>query len=327
MMERMRIIHSLLHSKKYPTLKYLAESCEVKTRTIRRDFIMIHDRMGAEVVWNQEKGGYEYNGEVAPLCEILLTEEELQGMMVAAQALQGAQFGTWGLQMSRAMEKISDLLPPDLALSLTSWEDAITFHSIGEQKFDAQLFNKVIDAIIHRKQLLLTYATPNQEPGERIIEPYWMAFINREWNLFAFCYKRGKIVCFVPLRQIAVVETGKTFVRPADFRIDDQLEGTFGVYRGDVLQDVVVRFKPKAAHETRERHWPDGHELKTLPDGSVDLCMKLWHLQDIHDFLLRMGGRVIPVQPPELVQMYVSTSRRMHEEGLEMLEQGGLVAN
>ncbi len=321
MLERMRTIHYRLYSKEFPSLEALALECEIDTRTIERDFQMMRVRMNTKIVWNRKHRGYQYEGEVAMFPDVLMTEGELVGLAIAVSAFQGRLFAGLGDTLAELFDKIAGGLPKNILINLSAWEQAVSFHYIGEPKFDAGMFQQVIAAIAQRTQLQMTYATPNEAPADRIFDPLAMAFINREWILFAYCHKRKMVRCFVPPRMSAVEKTGKTFVRPAGFSIQEELKHTFGPYKSDVLYDVVLRFKKNAAHETREREWPKGHTLVTLPDGQVDLHMKLSHLQDILTFILGMGRKVVPIEPKELREMHAKETYEMWEDVMQVCEE------
>ena len=94
-----------------------------------------------------------------------------------------------------------------------------------------------------RRQLELTYRKPGQQqPEQRIVDPYHLANINGEWFLFAFDHLRKDIRTFVPARINAIKPTGKTFERPQKFSLEKRLRDSFGVHSGQGEFDVVIRF-------------------------------------------------------------------------------------
>ena len=317
MLERMQQIHTEIYEKKYPSAAKLARDFKVCSRTVRRDIEMMVERMNLPIKYSYKQHGYFFDGEVSPFPDIFLSEAELISLIIAGNSLQSNLFAGMGQQVLSLFDKLADGLPDRIWMNLADWQTAISFHYIGEPKFKPEIFHGVVAAIAKKQQIRILYETPNCLPGERVIEPYKFAFINGEWVCFAFDYKNNELRRFVPQRMHSVAETGKTFERPKDFRVEDFLDDAFGPYCSDVLYDVTVKLNKKIAHEGRERSWPRSHRLEPQPDGSVLLHMKLTHMHDIHCFLMRFSGEAVPLQPAELCKLYDDSIAKMHASRLE----------
>lgn len=72
------------------------------------------------------------------------------------------------------------------------------------------------------------------EEADREVDPCHMAKVDGDFYLVAFCHRRGCLRMFAPARIRAAEPTGATFDPPADFRIEDDLAGSFAVLRGGV---------------------------------------------------------------------------------------------
>lgn len=313
MLERFKAIHVEIYNRNYPNSPSLAKRFGVDEKTIDRDIEMMRDRMNLPIETDRKKNGYYYDGAVAAFPDVLLTEAEMISMMFATNVLRSTAFAKMGEGSLQMFNKLTGALPESICVSLSIWEEAVSFHYFGEPKFDPDAFHAILEAIANRRKLKMTYETPNEVPAERTMDPLGFAFINFEWVLFSFDYKHHMIRRFVPQRMSDVRETGETFERPADFRVADYLKDTFGVYSSEDLYDVVIQFDKRKAHETRERHWPAGHRLETLPNGNVNMHLKLSHLHDIYEWILKAGGDVFPLQPPEFCNMFRAASKKMEE--------------
>jgi hypothetical protein len=64
-----------------------------------------------------------------------------------------------------------------------------------------------------------------------------------------YCHYRRSVLMFAMQRVKSVRETGETFDRPADFRLDEYLAGSFRALRGEGDYDVVLRFSPSKIPE------------------------------------------------------------------------------
>jgi predicted DNA-binding transcriptional regulator YafY len=94
-----------------------------------------------------------------------------------------------------------------------------------------------------------------------------------------------------------------------DFRA--YTERAFGVYQGPEYH-VVIEFGAEVAHLAHERDWHKKKRLVDLPDGRVRLAMDTAGLPEIASWLAGFGGKVVPIEPPELVALV----RGIHERGL-----------
>ena len=304
MIERQQAIHFALFAKTYPTSEELAVELEVDEKTIRRYIEMMISRMNLPIAHCHTRKGWHYTKEVALFPSVLITEEEIISMVIAVNALKSSMFAGIGRHLVMMFDKITKGLPKQMREIIAQWEDAVTFHYIGEPKFDPEIFRTMINAIAKRRQVRMHYATPNKKSGNRDFDPYAMAYVVRQWVCFGHDHKENELRRFIPPRMRKVEVTGETFERPAGFKVSDQLEDTVGVYNGDKLQDVVLRYTKEVAHEPYECHWPRFHKILKNTDGTVDLHLRITHLHDVHEIVMSHGGDIVPLHPPELVEMF-----------------------
>lgn len=320
MIERQQAIHFALFAKTYPTSEELAEELEVDEKTVRRYIDMMITRMNLPIDWCYKEKGWYYTKEVALFPSVLITEEELISMIIAVNALKSSMFVGIGRHLIMLFDKIIKGLPKEMQKIIAQWEDAVTFHYVGEPKFNPETFHTMINAIATRSQVTMHYATPNKKSGDRDFNPYAMAFVVRQWVCFGHDHKEKELRRFIPPRMRKVTLNGKTFERPPEFKVSNELHDTLGVYTSKTLIYVVVRFSKEVAHEPDERHWPRFHKILKNTDDTVDLHLRLRHLHDIHEFVMSMSGEVVPLHPPELVEMF-------HKGGEKIVATKGQIPN
>jgi proteasome accessory factor B len=124
---------------------------------------------------------------------------------------------------------------------------------------------------------------------------------------------RKDIRTFVPARILAVEPTGQSFARPHKFSLEKRLRDSFGVQSGQGNFDVVLRFNELAADYIREKKWHESQELKELPDGGVELRLKLSSLSEVERWVLGWAGNAVVLQPPELAQSIALAARKILE--------------
>src|SRR6266404_3948113 len=227
---RMLLIHQALQSRKYPTASSLATELQVSSKSIHRDLEFMRDRLELPLQWDGSKFGYSYTEEVNAFPTMQITEGELFALVVAEKALQQYRGTSFEAPLLSALKKMEQSLPDTISLSLTDIDQTISFRTRAEPILNLEIFDALSKATSARQQLQLAYRKPGQQQTElRIVDPYHLANINGEWFLFAHDHLRKDIRTFVPTRIQAIKRTGKTFVRPQKFSLDNRLRDSFGV--------------------------------------------------------------------------------------------------
>lgn len=311
-LERMLRIHQALQSGDYPNANKLAKLIEVSTKSIHRDLDFMRDRLNLPLAYNFEHKGFYYTQEVNSFPTLQITEGELFALLVAEKALQQYRGTTFEKPLISAFRKMSAGLPDTVSLNMADWEQTISFRTRAEPLLNLEIFDALAKAVAGRKQLKLTYRKPGQRETElRIVDPYHLANINGEWFLFAWCHLRKDIRTFAPARVKHLDETGKTFVRPQRFSLDKRLRDSFGVRSGNEQFDVVIRFNEIVADYIREKRWHDSQQLKELPNGGVELRLKLSSLVEVERWVLGWAGNAKIIQPPELAKAVKAAAQRI----------------
>jgi predicted DNA-binding transcriptional regulator YafY len=108
---------------------------------------------------------------------------------------------------------------------------------------------------------------------------------------------------FSPGRIRQLRDTGKTFERPADFRINDYLDVGFRKLRGTgPAQTVRLRFTSHAARYVAEKEWHPTQKLRTHADGSLTVTFRVNHLLEVKRWVLSFGADCQVLGPERLKQ-------------------------
>jgi proteasome accessory factor B len=311
-LERMLRIHQAIQSGKHPNAVTLAGELEVSTKSIHRDLEFMRDRLDLPLEYSAARKGYYYTQEVSGFPTLQITEGELFALLVAEKALQQYRGTTFERPLLSAFKKMAASLPDTISLNLAEWEQTISFRTSAEPILNLENFDILAKATAQRRQLQLTYRKPGRRETElRVVDPYHLANINGEWFLFAWCHLRRDIRTFVPARIQAVAMTGKTFVRPQKFSLEKRLRDSFGVQSGQGQFSVVIRFNEMVSDYIREKKWHETQELRELPDGGVELRMKLSSLAEVERWILSWAGNARVIKPPELAESVQQSARNI----------------
>jgi len=305
-------IHRAIQSAKYPNATSLAAELEVSTKSIHRDIEFMRDRLELPIEFDRVRNGYYYTEEVSGFPTLQITEGELFALLVAEKALQQYRGTPFEKPLVSAFKKMADSLPDTVSLNLADWEQMISFRTSAEPILNLEIFDALARATAQRRQLLLTYRKPGRKETEpRVVDPYHLANINGEWFLFGYCHLRNDIRTFVPARILEAKQTTRTFARPQKFSLERRLRDSFGVLSGQGDYVVAIRFEEMVADYIREKRWHSSQRLIELPDGGVELRLRLSSLVEVQRWILSWSGRAKVLAPADLVQSVREAARRI----------------
>ena len=313
-LQRMLQIHRAIQSGVYPTAGSLATELEVSAKSIYRDLEFMRDRLDLPLEYNARRGGYEYTAEVSAFPTLQISEGELISLVIAEKALEQYRGTSFEKPLVSAFKKIAASLPETISVNLADWGQTISFHTSAEPILDLSVFDALAKATAQRQQLTLLYRKPGQQEAEaRKVNPYHLANINGEWFLFAYCHMRRDIRTFVPARIQRITPTGESFSRPHGFSLERRLRDSFGVHSAQGEYQIRIRFHEIVADYIREKKWHPSQQLQELPDGGLELHLKLSSLVEIQRWVLGWGGDAVVIEPPELAAAVASAAQRILE--------------
>ena len=300
-LERMMKIHAALQAGRFPKASDLAGEMEVNPKTILRDIEFMRDRLNLPLEYDRASKGFTYTAEVSAFPTMQITEGELLALLVAEKALQQYRGTNFEKPLSAAFKKLAASLPENISINFSDWEQTISFRTSAEPILDLGVFDKLSRATAGHQTLRLTYRKPGRKATElRVVDPYQLANINGEWFLFAWCHLRKDIRTFAPARIVGVEARGETFKRPEKFSLERRLRDSFGVIAGQGDFEVVLSFDELVSDYIREKRWHPSQKLSELPDGGVELRLKLSSIDEIRRWVLGWGGSCRVVGPAEL---------------------------
>jgi predicted DNA-binding transcriptional regulator YafY len=108
-----------------------------------------------------------------------------------------------------------------------------------------------------------------------------------------------------------------TYSVPDDFDITEVTRSSWGVWQaGDELEDVVLRFRPAIVGRVRQSIWHPSAVLTDLPDGGVEMRLRVASEIEMRPWVMGWGSLVEVVEPVSL-RDHVAASMR---EGARMYD-------
>ncbi len=290
-----------LRANRWPDDKVLARELEVDPRTIRRDLEYMRDELRAPIKFDHVRRGYSYTEPTFRLPSFLLTQGELISLFLAERMMRQFRGTPFEPDIRSAIEKLGTMLPDRVSVRLDAVADFLSVLPDTECQYDPKSFNALTSAIVRRRRLDLRYwSASRNETTRRRFDPYALSAVHDGWYAIGHCHLRVEIRMFAIQRVQSLRETGETFDRPADFRAEDYLKGSFRAFRGKGDHHVVLRLRPGVARRFAEKKWHGSQVLEPQADGSLIARLHLNNLVEIKRWVMWWGTDCEVVAPKEL---------------------------
>lgn len=304
-------------------------------KTIQRDVTFMRDELGLPIAYDEIRHGYHYTKPVGDFPYLRATAEDLVALIVARHAL--CHLGDTPLVASlrASFKKLQQGMQDRISIPWSDLDQAFSVKATGLTHRDVAMFDKVARAVLERIEIRFDYTKISAVKAEpRRVQPYHLAEIDGGWYLIGHDLDRDARRTFAIQRMKGLSLTGRKFIRPSNFRLEDHFAGSFGVWTGTKPVDgrpvkkhlIRVRFRGFAARIVPERRWHPTQEIVTVdeqelskegsgkrsragarklsPDAGdgpvIELRMELSTLEDIKRWILSFGQQAEVIEPKEL---------------------------
>jgi predicted DNA-binding transcriptional regulator YafY len=300
-MERMLLIHGRIKSGAFPNCLQLAAEIEVSPRTIKRDVDFMRERLHMPIEFDARHKGYRYNGAVEQFPAAPITEAELFALLVAHKAVSQYRGTPFAAPLHAAFQKLTAQMNRENPLHLSQLEQALSFHPFAPDDADLENFQTVSQAIGEGRALKFEYRKPGARHGQaRKVLPYHLACVDSRWYLVGHDLGRVALRTFALSRMRHPTVLKFTFQRPKDFKIENYLKGSFGIFTGGDDFEVVVEFDAWASALVRERKWHPTQQIREMAGGMLRLTLRLASLPEIERWILSWGIHATVIRPDTL---------------------------
>jgi proteasome accessory factor B len=310
--ERMLRIHDELRRMTFSNCTKLAGALEVSRKTIIRDIAFMRDRLELPIEFDPRINAYRYTHSVAAFPTVQVSEGELLALLVARKALEQYRGTPFHRQLEASFEKLTGGLKDRISFSPADELQSVSFKNVGLGKADMAVFNALSSATLRQHDVEFDYRKPGERKLERRrVQPYHLAHRENLWYLVGFDSERGALRTFALPRLSNPTVLKTKFIRPPDFSPEKFFANALGVLGGERDYRVVIRFSAAAADHIREREWHESQELRDLPEGRLELRLRLGALPEIERWVLTWGGDAEVLQPKELRERLKATASEL----------------
>jgi predicted DNA-binding transcriptional regulator YafY len=312
--DNMLAILWMLNSGAKITAKQIAERLEINIRTVYR-YIDSLCASGVPIVSDAgQNGGYSLLNDFinAPL---LFDVDEQKAILHAAVFAKEAGY-PFNEALSRATEKLK-------MYSNREQERILKRHLTGfeviSRDIDPSVKPKLVElerAVANEYSVEIEYRTSREEePRQRVIDPYGVIYWNNKWYTIGFCHLREEIRSFRAERILQINRTQMTFKRPEAFSAKKFFLQNLlpDLANKDRVVSVVIRGRAEALDDL-SIHWFLGHHLKERTSNQAVFLLDERVMNGYVPHFLLSYGRAIEIMEPE------SLKKRMAAIASELME-------
>ncbi len=310
--ERMLRIHQLIENKEYPNCHTLAREFEMSVRTIKRDVDFMRTRLNLPLEFDPARNGYFFTRSVPHFPQMPISEADTFALFIASKAI--AQYRGTPLQqmLESTFRKLTGQLDQSARYSLGSLDGVLSFRPFAPGDAELAVFALLTQAVSERRAVRFSYRNRGQlKAQQRHVHPYHIACVNNQWCLFGFDVTRKAMRTFVLARLSKAKFTGRRFTVSKKFDLNEYLQGSLGLFKGQDDFEVVVELDAFAADDVRGRRLHSSQELTEMPGGMLRLRLRLDSLEEAERWVLGMGGHATVVRPEALRTRLAAVAREL----------------
>lgn len=296
----------------------LEDACTI--RTVYRDLRQLQE-VGFSVIdedgrWRLPRtgdGGWAVPVEPSQVLSLILSESLLA-------PLEGSPLAQ---PLAELRQRLSSMLTPQARAWCHELERTVvaTLFAPAEYAEQADHIELLQEAINTEHRVQVSYRSRSSGVRDRLLDPYMFWYDTGRLYLVAWCHKNNAIRTFSIKRFQSVQVTDVTFEVDPDFDPSRFTQRGFGVFHGEV-REIVLRVDEELVYLFRERRFHRSQELE-MCDGGATVRFRMAGLEEIAAWLAGFGGRVCPIEPPELVERV----RWVHSQGLQALATAEVVTS
>ncbi|MGD9151085.1 MAG: transcriptional regulator [Desulfobacterales bacterium] len=309
-----RILQSLIASRRGKTAADLAQELEYHWRTVYRDlealqlagFPIFTDRVDGKNLWSILDSARQN-------VPIPLDLTEVMALYFSRGLMRILKDTVFYESLESFFQKIKATLPAETIQYLEKIEQSLGVGAKPYKRYDQlrDVIDRISQALVDRQMVEIDYYTMSRKKRtRRKVAPYKIWLFDGAFYLVGNCGLREDIRIFALDRIKSLRLTDETFEIPEDFKVEDFMQISFGVFHGKP-QNVKIRFAPEVAGYIREKTWHATQKIKSQNDGSVIFEARVAGTDEIKYWLMSWGSNADVLSPATLRNEMISEARKM----------------
>jgi len=322
-----KIIQTLISSRRGKSASEVAQELECNPRTLYRDLEAL--QVAGFPVYTERSDGknlWSLLDTVKHQMPVPFTLTELMALYFGRDMLKVFKDTAFYESLESLLQKVKTTLPPESIKYLENVEQTLQlaikpYKDYGRFK---EILNRVTDAALNHRTIEIVYYTMSRKKEtRRKVDLYRVWFFNGTFYLIGLCHMRNEIRIFALDRIKMLHQTKETFVVPEDFRLEDLMGSSFGVYQGPPIL-IKVWFHPDVAGYIKEKIWHESQQIHPQPDGSIIFDVQVAGTDEIRFWIMTWGSKAEVLEPESLREEIRAEADRMARryEGAIVAEEG-----
>jgi len=306
-------IDNLIRSGVYPNSTTLQKKFEVSRATIMRDLDFLRDRYQAPLEYDNSRNGYYYTDPTFFIQSVMLSEGELFTVSTIMPLLE--QYKNTPLESSfrNILQKVTSMLPDQVSVDTSLLNHEFSFISDPLPAIEENVFNCVFQCLRTKKSMAFEYRKiSSQEYEKRILHPYHVICQKGNWYILGHSESTDDIRVYALSRIKDPVSTDKPFTIPADFKLENHIDQSFGIWiNKEAPVKIELLFDSTVNTYILERTWHATQTIRQNDDGSVYLSFSSNQMQETLHWVMSFGSAVKVLNPPELADKICTETKKM----------------
>jgi proteasome accessory factor B len=312
----LRLLDELRDLRNGLPLRDLAARFAVTERQLRRDLAVLEEA-GHELAWIDDDDG--------PRRVKLRVDRQLVRLgigdrfaLLAIRRVFDVLEGTPLHDYVRSVQdRLIESLPAKDRAELDTFGERFVYVPDGglkPYKDKAEILDGLLDGVVRRQPVRFRYRTPADKVTGGTLEPWAIALFRQGLYVIGCATEvNGKATAPLPPGgkpwvyaaerfELAEPVAAATFEVPKDFKLDDLIQGAFGLWiSGQAPSHVVIDFDAKVRALIEARTWHPTQRLRRLPDGGVRLAFDVADTTLVKSWVLSWGPLARIREPAALV--------------------------
>ena len=251
-------------------LRDIAVELDVSERTIQRDFEVLQE-LGFPIDFEEDEYGKRFWRLPADFFRsgpLVLGITESVSLHLAEKLFDPLAGTILAEGLQSVLDKIRSLVPTKALDYFADLDSTVHVRRMGKVDYTnhADTIRVLLDAARKELTVEITYRSLwRKEAYNTRFDPYGLVLFDGDLFVLGRSHRADGLRILKIARIASVESTSEPFQRPADFRLADHFQASFGiVHTGEALVEVTAKFTGSAAALVSERKWHDSQQLMWL---------------------------------------------------------------
>lgn len=252
------------------TLRDIAADLDVSERTVQRDFEVLQE-LGFPINFEEDEVGKRFWRLPADFFRsgpLVLGITEAVSLHLAERLLDPLAGTMLAEGLQSVLDKIRSLVPAKALDYFADLDSTVYVRRVGKVDYTthADSIRVLLDAARKELTVDVTYCSLwRKEAYETRFDPYGLVLFDGDLFILGHSHRADALRILKVARIASAESTAEPFERPADFRLADHFQASFGiVHTGGALIEVVAKFTGSTAALVCEREWHESQQLTWL---------------------------------------------------------------